>query len=280
MACIACAKSLSFFGRRHAYTYARCTACGTIQLDPQPTRSEMAEAYRSYSKAGHYERDPERSRTINHNSYAAIADALDAHDVRGRVLDYGAGWGGLVELLIERGYVVEGLDLDTDMVAYCESRKLPVRRGELDAVEDGVFNALVMCVVFEHLVEHDAWLAQARRTLEPGGLLVTLQPTARFAATMGTLLRLGIKRWPLPELVELFSPPWHTTMISIPGALELFARHGFTLEEVRWTPSSRQPGFVGLLQAVLERINRVGWALLRERWPLQVCHTLVFRNVG
>jgi hypothetical protein len=78
--------------------------------------------------------------------------------------------------------------------------------------------------------------------MAPGGLLVTFNPTARFAALMGRVLRLGRRRRELPELVDMYSPPWHTAFFSIHGMQLLLGRHGFELLEVRWTPSGRKPG--------------------------------------
>ena len=60
----------------------------------------------------------------------------------------------------------------------------------------------------------------------------------------------------LPAVVELYSPPWHTVFFSLGGMRQLFARNGFELLEVRFTPSGRKGGGWGALQAILERINR------------------------
>ena len=35
-----------------------------------------------------------------------------------------------------------------------------------------------------------------------------------------------------------------------------------------------------VLDLILERINRLGWRLAGPQWPLQVCHTFVFRKIG
>lgn len=74
---------------------------------------------------------------------------------RERVLDLGSGRGEFVELLMEHGIDVTGVDLNPDMVEFCRKRDLPVVRADLfeyldrlpDASVDGIFAAQVV----EHL---------------------------------------------------------------------------------------------------------------------------------
>jgi SAM-dependent methyltransferase len=276
VSCAACLGCLEPLGPCAGYRYAQCLRCGSIQLDPLPTRDELAAAYRDYAGAGHYEPTARAARRTNANNFRTIVEALCDHAVRGPVLDYGSGWGGLVEQLREHGFEGEGLDWNEEMVASCLERGLPVTLGDLEALDGRRFAALTLSTVFEHLVDHDAWLERACAALEPGGLLVSLQPTARFAR-LAARLRRG-RNAEIPPLIELYAPPWHTAFFSIDGMRTLLDRHGFDLVEVRFTRSGRKAGVVGLVQATLERVNRIGWRLAREHWPLQVCHTFVFRK--
>jgi O-antigen chain-terminating methyltransferase len=103
---------------------------------------------------------------------------LDLFRGRRNVLDLGCGRGEFVELLLDNGIAVRGVDANEDMVAACCARGLPVVRGDVfehlatvpDAELDGVFAA--------QLVEHlppDGVLrlcALCAAKLQPGGVFV------------------------------------------------------------------------------------------------------------
>ena len=278
--CIACKGDMYLFGRRSGYSYCRCSACGTLQLCPMPNETWMSRAYGlEYAAASHYESDANICRVSAGTYYRSIVRVLKDYKVEGMVLDYGAGWGGLCEMLIENGFKCLGVEISHEMVSYCRSRDIPVRCGDITAVEGAKFSALVLCTVFEHLVDHDRWLAQANHLLTPNGLLITLQPTAAFADLMGRLLRLGNLRAPLPRLQQVFCPPWHTAFFSLQGMKVLANRHGFSVLEIRPAPQGRAGGLTGLAQRSLELINRFGWHLLKESWPLLVAHIFVLRKM-
>lgn len=278
--CVACLAELAAFGVRERFAYHRCVRCGSLQLVPLPTPGELAEAYRTqYASAGHCRSRSEDALGAGQPYFDAIAGALEAHHVDGPVLEVGSGWGGLAETLIRRGVAYEGIDLSEEMVAACQSRGLPIRYCDLADAEAKPHAAVVLSAVFEHLVEHDAWLAHARNQLAPGGLFVSMQPTAHFAAFAGGLLRNPFTK-ELPQLHQVFCPPWHTVLFSIEGMKTLMARNGFEFVEVRRGPQAKGPGMTGVLQRVVEAVNRAGWAMAGASWPLVISHIFVFRRVG
>ena len=138
---------------------------------------------------------------------------------------------------------------------------------------------MVLCTVFEHLVDHDNWLNRANCLLECGGLFVTLQPTAPFANLLGRIVRLGNLHAPLPALHQVFCPPWHTVFFSLKGMEILMSRHGFALLEIRPAPQGRMRGTMGVAQVGLEMVNRLGWSLVGQRWPLVTAHIFVLKKV-
>ena len=279
--CVACGGTLSVFGPRLEYEYRRCMECGTIQLYPLPSAAELARAYAGdYATAGHYGADAVLCRRSARTYYQHIASALKCYHAKGLVVDYGAGWGGLCELLITEGFQVQGVEPSEEMAAYCRKEGLPVHHGDLSGLQnkEGQIGAFALNTVFEHLVAHDAWLSHAHRLLAPRGLFITLQPTASFADFMGRLVRFGNMRAPLPALHQIFCPPWHTVFFSFAGMKQLMAKHGFELLDIRPAPQGRTPGLIGLVQIAAETINRVGWRLMGRSWPLLIAHTFVFRK--
>ena len=279
--CAACGGTLALFGPRLQYEYHRCIQCGTIQLYPLPSAPELGRAYAAeYATAGHYEGDADRCRMCARTYHKSIVSALKDYHVEGVVVDYGAGWGGLCELLIAEGFHVQGVEPSDTMAAHCRKKDLPVQHGDLSTLQDkdGQIGAFALNAVFEHLVAHDVWLKHAHRLLAPRGLFVTLQPTALFADIMGRVVRFGNLHAPLPALHQFFCPPWHTVFFSLDGMKHLMARHGFDLLDIRPAPQGRVPGLMGLAQITLETINRVGWRMMGRSWPLLTAHTFVFRK--
>jgi SAM-dependent methyltransferase len=97
-----------------------------------------------------------------------------------RLLDVGCGEGQVarhVKASIGSDMVV-GVDPSTNQLAVARERAGGVQyvRGYADAlpVPDAAFDAVVACLVFEHITEVDTALAEVARSLEPGGVFLFL----------------------------------------------------------------------------------------------------------
>jgi SAM-dependent methyltransferase len=196
--CIACQGSLSFLGKKLNYFYSTCDACKTVQLSPLPGKAELEKAYSDslYAANIHGQGDPTSIHESSRPYYMCIADALSDHNVSGLVVDYGAGWGGLCSVLLKRGFECKGIELAKNMVEGCQRMQLPVQQGSLESLrEDGCkAQAIVLCGVFEHLVDPRKFFEDAHAILDPNGFLISLQPTAPFASLFAFISRLGQKR--------------------------------------------------------------------------------------
>ena len=281
--CFVCDGELTLFGPYSRYTYYRCGRCGTIELWPLPDEQEMVRAYEAeYVAAAQSEEftDPDVWREVSRTYCASMVKVLEDYRVAGAIVDYGAGWGLLVELLKQRGFQACGLEISRQELAYAQARGLPIQKGDLQSLSgvDGQLSAITLLAVFEHLVNHGAVLRAAHRLLKPGGLFVTLHPTAAFYNIVGTAARLGNKRKPVPDLWGSFTAPWHTALFSTAATEQLISRYGFRLLEIRPAPQGRLGGMLGLVQRTLELVNRVGWTLVGRRWPLVTTHIFVFEK--
>ncbi|AFM43260.1 Methionine biosynthesis protein MetW [Desulfosporosinus acidiphilus SJ4] len=80
---------------------------------------------------------------------------LDYFRNKSNVLDIGCGRGEFVELLSENGIGVMGIDLNEDMVGYCQDRGLPVIQSDLftylEGQEDNSLDGIIALQVIEHL---------------------------------------------------------------------------------------------------------------------------------
>lgn len=98
------------------------------------------------------------------------------------VLDVGCGRGEWLELLCEQAMAAHGVDTDEGMLAACRERGLSVTHGDAIKHLASLDSHSLLAVTGFHIAEHlpfdvlQALLAQARRVLVPGGLLVLETP--------------------------------------------------------------------------------------------------------
>jgi SAM-dependent methyltransferase len=105
----------------------------------------------------------------------------------GRVLDVGCGPGLMTAALVERGWEVWGLDLLEPAVAWArgEARKASWHHRAHYVVGDAetlpfctaMFDAVIAMGVLEYLPDTHRFVAEVRRVLRPGGLLVVAIPS-------------------------------------------------------------------------------------------------------
>jgi SAM-dependent methyltransferase len=92
-----------------------------------------------------------------------------------RVLDVGTGEGQVARLAgkLEQAEFVVGIDPTVAQLRAARERGGAPHYLRGDAValpfNDGAFDAVVVCLVFEHLVDHTVPIAEIARVLEPGG---------------------------------------------------------------------------------------------------------------
>ena len=98
------------------------------------------------------------------------------------VLDAGCGRGEFLTLLRDAGVDARGIDLDADMVAFCQGEGLDVEQADvlayLDAAAEGSFGGIFAAHVAEHLPPPALvrFLELSASRLRPGGLLVLETP--------------------------------------------------------------------------------------------------------
>jgi SAM-dependent methyltransferase len=111
--------------------------------------------------------DPEYTEQI----LPLAADLLAGHD---RILDIGSGEGQVARLAVAGGAgMVVGVDPTANQVAEAARRGggPSYARSGADALSfaDATFDAVVACLVFEHIARVDAAIAEVARVLRPGG---------------------------------------------------------------------------------------------------------------
>lgn len=92
------------------------------------------------------------------------------------VLDAGCGYGGVLVALATRHVLAEahGVDLDAEMISRGTERCGPAVRlevGDFFGIEGRTYDVVLLRDVLEHIVDVEGAFAQARRLLEPGGIV-------------------------------------------------------------------------------------------------------------
>jgi SAM-dependent methyltransferase len=232
------------------WTLCRCHGCGSGYLDPRPDSASIGRAYGGYythdeisaqqaplrrwklalrngylnSRYGYSERPaiplphplyPARwrhrmSRSIRHLSRPGSAVP--------RLLDLGCGNGSFLSCMQQLGWEGFGLEPDQRAVRAARGAGLAVEQGVLteSTFPSGLFDAVTMNHVIEHLHEPVKMLQLCHRVLRPGGILWIATPNV---ASLG-LARFG-PAW------RGLEPPRHLvlfTLGALQGALE---RAGF-----------------------------------------------------
>lgn len=127
-----------------------------------------------------------------HRSFARLAagavdpllDALGVPPAGGRLLDAGSGTGVVTAAALERGWLVEAVDLDPGMTAFLAER-LPgatARTGSIGALPDpdGAFDAIAAGFAINHADHAPAVAAELHRVARPGApIAATVWPWQR-----------------------------------------------------------------------------------------------------
>ena len=170
-----------------AFTLSRCTACGSLFLDPAPTGADIPGFYPprywwapSSRALARLENTYRRLALRDHVVFVeqAIAHAR-VNESRVRLLDVGCGPGTLIGILKAKGHDVLGLDLSAEAAAVAaREHGVTVVNATLEGASfpDASFGVVTMFHVLEHVLDPRAVLAEVHRVLRPGGRVVLQVP--------------------------------------------------------------------------------------------------------
>ncbi|HPD13598.1 MAG TPA: class I SAM-dependent methyltransferase [Planctomycetota bacterium] len=204
----------------------RCRGCGLVHVWPQPPREALEALYSS----GEYHtevNEAERRRTFARRlrEIEALAPA------RGRLLDVGCSKGYFIEAARASGWQATGVEVNRRAVEEARARGLDVRPGDLSGqgFGDASFDAVTLFDVLEHVGDPRALLAECRRLLRPGGLLVVTTPDVGGLVPRVTygLFALTLGAWGHP------TPPGHLVEFSRRTLRRALAEAGFEVVRER-----------------------------------------------
>ncbi len=165
------------------YCIVRCATCGLFYLNPRPSRDELPQHYPvEYApyRARVFGGAAGRWRPWRTHGLTKRRRAVTRLAPRGRLLDIGCATGDfLASMRDETSWEVMGLERDSAVAAQARERHgLDVRAADVDEVtfEEGIFDAITLWDVLEHLPSPRETLRRIRPWLKDGGYLVMRVP--------------------------------------------------------------------------------------------------------
>lgn len=184
---------------------------------------------------------------------------------RGALLDVAAGSGIAAGEFLAQGWDVHALDISAALIdsvraaGVGDARVHDLAGGPLP-FEDATFRAVFAGEIIEHLVDTGAFVAELRRVLEPGGIVVITTPNL---ASFENRLRLAFGRyprwveWELPEegLALPYHDQGHVRAFTVRTLRRQLDQHGLKTEQVRgnWVPIVPQSVLNDLMVPALAR---------------------------
>ncbi len=165
------------------WRFVRCEGCGLVFKDRAVVGSAEEDSayyhaeYAEGRKAGRQQRYGHRVAKARRQIRAGL------RYVRARrVLDVGCSYGYAVQAGLDLGLESSGVDISAHVVEACRERGYDAHVGTLEQMpfEDGRFDLIVMKHVLEHARSPAQALAEARRLLAPGGVLVVAVPDVEY----------------------------------------------------------------------------------------------------
>lgn len=188
----------------------RCIACALLFVDPVPTSAALARCYGpDYFRSSIY-----RSRIGPDRDYRDISDhdiragqiegratLTDNFDLRGKsILEIGCATGALLQSLRQlHPQRLVGIDIASEPIEFGRKRYgLDLRSLTLEDARfgDAEFDLIVAFDVIEHVDNIRTFLAQAVRSVKPGGAIVLRTPNGDSLAPSGrrwTYLHYGLE---------------------------------------------------------------------------------------
>ena len=196
MNCRVCDAAVRLWADRGDVALFHCRRCGFVSGEPREALTD-ADRYRRYHATS--------SAPAPEARYTQWLAKAEAGVGPGRLLEVGAGAGGLVRVALSRGWRVDATEVSEAGLRALRETRATVFAGDITAAkyEAAQFDLVVSLEVLEHVPAPQVHLREMCRVTRPGGLLILTTPNFQGLSRR----RLGL-RWRVidPEHLGYFTP--------------------------------------------------------------------------
>ena len=201
----------------------RCAGCGVQMMNPQYTDRHLERYYAQYAWEETPELKLEDWLQSGHNFYLSLVEK--SRPAKGKLLDVGAGAGGLLMAAKERGWAPTGYDVKGKITQLAARQwGLPYVFGDFTKVrwKASSFDAVTLHQVLEHLKAPESYLKTIHRLLKPEGVLFLGVPnigslSSRFKFF---LEKAGLRKKKVGSYYDTHHHLWYFTPRPLVQALE------------------------------------------------------------
>lgn len=151
---------------------------------------------------------------------------------RKRICDFGCGNGSIMQILMEAGHDVVGIEVDPEAVAVTRSKGLRVYQSTFDTLPDQVknlqFDICIISHVLEHCLEPVNVIKNVGSLLVPGGFIVCEVPNNQC--------KVARKKGPYWRWLDV---PRHLNFFTPKSIVDVFIRAGFKVESLEFCGYTR-----------------------------------------
>jgi 2-polyprenyl-3-methyl-5-hydroxy-6-metoxy-1,4-benzoquinol methylase len=172
-----------FVFTKAGFDFVKCRQCGLLHVSPQLKAGIQDEIYKDSKTADHWillqKKTKEQSWNAEKKFLPALREMEKLMPQGGKLLDVGCSIGQFLDLARDKGWEVEGVELNEDAAAVARREYgLTVHNKKLEDVgfEPESFDVITLWGVFEHLTDPNAMLRDVRKLLKPGGLVLLFVP--------------------------------------------------------------------------------------------------------
>lgn len=242
----------------------RCAACGQL-VSPCSEDAYRAALVKWDTAAGTLpdSRSLRRHSRVSRRRLRTLLSLLGDRGAAVKLLDVGCSSGAFLRVARELGLEAEGVEISPEAAEAARQAGFRVHTGLLEnaGYPDASFDAIALIELLEHLREPRGLLAECRRILRPGGVLMATTPNGASwtARAMGA-------SW---DVFSLHGMGGHVSFFN-PGSLRLLAqRSGFEVagletRQVRLAEKGQLPGvayrLVKVVASALDMPARVAGA--------------------
>jgi 2-polyprenyl-3-methyl-5-hydroxy-6-metoxy-1,4-benzoquinol methylase len=205
-------------------TISRCRGCGFQFMNPQYSDHYLDEYYSQYLDQDDYEYWHEPLLT-SHDFYLSL---VEKHTTPGKMLDFGCGYGHLMEAARKRDWSIHGYDVDPVSTQKVTDRLgIEVAHGDFFECELGEgYDLVAMHQVLEHLKDPNRYLARIHSLMNPGGILFVAVPNIK---SLSNRLKFGLEKRGLrrKNIGKYYDTSHHVLYFEPTTLAALLEKHGF-----------------------------------------------------